>query len=131
MKRKDFFKNVLLGTTGLLLTKGTAAQKTAGKQKIMLGTVFISGFQYYDGPETENLQEKGIPLQLNRQPHNRYDKYAMEIFTGGAKLGYVPRAENKTISELMEQGIEVKAEIKELYPDARPLGNVKQRFYIL
>ena len=115
----------MLGTTGMVLTKSTTDPKIANKQKISLGTLFISGFHYYDGPEAEDLLEAGMQLQLNRQPHNRYDNNAVEVFTGEAKLGYVPRTENKIIAELMDKGIEVKAEIKELNPSANPYGNVK------
>jgi hypothetical protein len=94
-------------------------------QKIWLATVFIAGFSHYEGPEAESLLEEGMPLQLNRQPHNRYDRYAIEILSGEEKLGYVPRAENKTIAILMDKGIMVQAEIKELHPEAGFFDNVK------
>jgi hypothetical protein len=94
-------------------------------QKIWLATVFVAGFKHYDGPEAESLIEAGMPLLLNREPHNRYDKYAIEILCGEAKLGYIPRAENKTIAKLMDEGIMVQAEIKEVHPEAGFYDNVK------
>jgi hypothetical protein len=52
-----------------------------------------------------------------RGPHNRYDKHASEVFSGEAKLGYIPCRADKTIARLMDKGIIVQAEIKELFPD--------------
>lgn len=88
-------------------------------------TFFVAGFQYYDGMEVEYLLKKGMPLLLNRQPHNRYDNYAIEVFCGEAKLGFIPRTDNKVIADLMDQGVEVLGEIIELNPDADPFGNIK------
>jgi hypothetical protein len=117
MKRKDFFRNLLMGGTGIFLINNSGKAKPAsGTQKIWLSTLFITGFEYYDGPGTENLLMVGMPLQLNRQPHNRYDKNAIEVLSGEAKLGYIPRVDNKIIAYLMDEGIPVQAEIKELFP---------------
>jgi hypothetical protein len=125
MKRKDFFKSLLMGGTGAFLAHHQVKATPAPIQKIWLATAFIAGFSHYDGPEAESLLEAGMPLQLNRQPHNRYDKYAIEILSGEAKLGYIPRSENKTIAKLMDKGITVQAEIKELFPQAGFFDNVK------
>jgi hypothetical protein len=126
MKRKDFFKNILLGVTGLILAKGAVKADTpVATQKIWLATLFIAGFSHYDGPDAESLLQAGMPLTLNREPHNRYDKHAIEVLSGEAKLGYIPRRKNKTIARLMDEGITVKAEIKELFPDAGFFDNVK------
>jgi len=119
MQRKDFFKNILLGGTGIFLVQNRA-KATAGTsaQKVWLATTYITGFDYYDGPEAEPLLQARMPLQLNRQPHNRYDRNAIEVLSGEAKLGYISRVENKTIAGLMDEGITVKAEIKEMFPNA-------------
>lgn len=119
MMRKDFFKNLVLGGTGIFLARNPVKESPAqAMQKIWLATTFITGFSYYDGPEAETLLQPGMPLQLNRQPHSRYDKNAIEVLSGEAKLGYVPRVDNKTIAGLMDQGIAVQAKIKELFPKA-------------
>lgn len=125
MKRKDFFKRFIFGATGILLLGGSAKKETPGIQRIKLLTFFVAGFQYYDGMEIEHLLKKGMPLLLNRQPHNRYDKNAIEVFSGEAKLGFIPRTDNKVIADIMDQGVEVLGEIIELNPDADPFGNVK------
>ena len=131
MKRKDFLKNILLGSTGVLVTGPLPAKSDPAKQKIRLFVTFIAGFQHYDGPDAESLLEVGMPLQLNREPHNSYDKNAVEIWTGDAKLGYVPRSNNKTIAHLMDKGINVQAQVIELDPKCFPIGNAKiEMFYL-
>ena len=131
MKRKDFLKTILLGSTGALVTAPLTAGSEPAKQKIRLSVAFITGFQHYHGPEVESQLEISMPLQLNREPHNRYDKNAVEVWTGDAKLGYVPRSDNKTIANLMDEGIEVQAVVLELEPSEFPYGSVKMEVFYL
>jgi hypothetical protein len=55
----------------------------------------------------------------------------VEIWTGDAKLGYVPRSDNKAVAKLMDQGSEVQALVLELDPSAFPNGSVKIEIYYL
>ena len=130
MKRKDFLKNILLGSAGVLVTPPLPAESEPVKQKIRLAVTFIAGFEHYDGPDAASLLETGMPLQLNREPHNEYDKNAVEIWTGDAKLGYVPRSNNKAIVKLMDKGIEVQALILELDHSAFPNSVKIELFYL-
>ena len=66
-----------------------------------------------------------MPLQLNRAPHNHHDKNVVEVWSGDAKLGYVPRSDNKPIAKLMDKGTDVLAVVLELEPSAFPCGSVK------
>ncbi len=126
MRRKEFFKKLLMGGTGMILAQVPAKPaEPVPMQKIWLATVFAAGYPHYDGPEAESLLEAGMELQLNREPHNRYDKYAIEILCGEAKLGYVPRTNNKTIAKLMDKGILVQAAIKELDPEDHFMNAMK------
>lgn len=129
MTRKDFLRNILLGSAGTLVTAPLPAGSEPAKQKIRLAVTFIAGFQHYDGPDAESLLETGMPLQLNREPHNQYDKNAVEVWTGDAKLGYVPRNENKSISSLMDKGVGVEAIVLELDPSAFPNSVKLELFY--
>jgi hypothetical protein len=129
MKRKDFLKNIFLGSAGTLVATPLPAESEPAKQKIRLAVTFIAGFQHYDGPDAESLLEIGMPLQLNREPHNNYDKNAVEVWTGDAKLGYVPRSENKTIARLMDKGVGVEASVLELDPSAFPNSVKLELFY--
>ena len=131
MNRKGFLNSLLIGAAGVLVPAGKGVAKSSEKQKVRLGVEFIAGFQYYDGPDAEPLLEAGMPLQLNREPHNRYDRNAIEIWSGDAKLGYVPRTGNKPIARLMDDGVKVEAKILELDPQCSPYGCVKMELYYL
>ena len=128
MLRKDFFKGIVLGGMGIFILPQNLPAAPAVR-KIILGTEFITGFQYYDGPDIEHLLQTGMSMTLNREPHNKYDQNAIQILCGEAKLGYVPRNANKTIARLMDQGIKVYGIIKELSPADFPYGSVKLEIY--
>ena len=129
MNRMEFFKNVIIGGAGLFFLPANAENNVPGKQKIMLANIFISGFQYYDGPEVADMLETGLILKLNREPHNRWDRNAVEIFAGEAKLGYIPRNENNTIARLLDSGIHIQAMITDLDPESFPYGSVKAEVF--
>lgn len=129
MNRMEFFRNVILGSGALILMNSTLEAARPLRQKIMLGSHFIAGFQFYDGPEVADMLECDLPLTLNREPHNRWDRNAVEVHAGEAKLGYVPRGENQVIADLLDTGIEVKASVTELNPDAFPYGSVKMEVW--
>jgi len=129
MNRKHFFSKLLLGSIGALFIKPTVNANDRPTQRINLASEYIAGFSYYDGPEIENLLSVNMMLNLNREPHNRYDKNAIEVFCGDAKLGYIPRNANVTIARLMDQGVEIEAQIVGLNPNAYPFGNVKTELW--
>ncbi|HOW24386.1 MAG TPA: HIRAN domain-containing protein [Bacteroidales bacterium] len=131
MNRKSFLTSLLMGTTATFLPAHQVITESHEKQKVRLGVSFIAGFQYYDGPDAELLLETDMPLQLNREPHNRYDKNAVEVWSGDAKLGYVPRAENKPIARLMDEGRNVQARILQLDPASFPYGSVKMELFFM
>ena len=131
MNRKGFLSSLLIGAAGAIVPAGQVISKSIETQKVRLGVDFIAGFQYYDGPDAEPLLEAGMPLQLNREPHNRYDGNAIEIWSGDAKLGYVPRSGNIPIARLMDEGVKVQAGILEIDPLSFPWGSVKMELYYL
>jgi len=53
----------------------------------------ISGFRYYEGMQVDMAQLVGQPIHMMPEPTNPYDPNALQIFTGGVRLGYVPRTQ--------------------------------------
>lgn len=51
--------------------------------------------------------EIGTPLRLVWEKDNRYDENALALYLGDAKLGFVPKAENSTISKIIQCGYEI------------------------
>jgi len=129
MNRMEFFKSVILGGAGLMAFPGSADATQENKQKLKLIDAYIAGFQYYDGPEVADMLETGLKLTLRREPQNRYDHSAVEVYAGEAKLGYLPYRDNITIALLMDAGIRAHACITELDPESFPYGSVKMEVW--
>jgi hypothetical protein len=64
-------------------------------------------------------------LTLKRKPQNSHDCYAIEVYFGNNKLGYLPREENKVIARMMDQGMTLKGRIIKIKPEEHPYRRVK------
>jgi hypothetical protein len=77
--------------------------------------VRAAGTQYYEADSVRPALREGVPLALRREPTNRHDPLAVEVFTvSGSKLGYVPRLDNQAVSRLMDAGRTVTAQVARL-----------------
>jgi hypothetical protein len=87
----------------------------------------IAGWQYYNGEELiDEIHEQTWgtekpPVQLQPEPTNTYDEYAVSVYWRGTKLGYVPRTHNEEIAVLLALGRELDARIMEV-GSRRPNG---------
>jgi len=61
----------------------------------------LAGFAYWDGVEVFNDLKVGSRLELRPESDNPYDPEAVAIFYENKKLGYIPRASNAQISQLL------------------------------
>lgn len=86
-------------------------------RELLLNKFFIAGFQYYDGPGLINRLHAGASLSLRRDPANEYDPYAVEILFNRAKLGFVPRTDNKHINRLIAQNANVSCRVIQFAPE--------------
>jgi len=75
---------------------------TAPERQVLMNDFAIAGFRYYDGPKDLPRLVAGTKLTLRAEPANPYDSFAVEIFHGPVKLGYVPRFCNRHISRLLQ-----------------------------
>lgn len=64
----------------------------------------VAGFTYWDGPIVFSDLHIGSQLNFVREADNRFDPYAVALYFGGNKIGFLPRSENKEISKLIDQG---------------------------
>ena len=77
---------------------------------------YIAGRQYYEVLEVWTKLEIGQHLELIPEPNNRYDEYAVIVAFEGKKLGYLPRSQNKAVSQLLQAGHDAyEARIQSLY----------------
>lgn len=114
-------RNILLGTGGALGAVALAAPAAAGaaRERIALLSTYVAGTAYHDALAAGSLRP-GDPLTLRREQGNDYDPRAVEVRTRtGAKLGYVPRTDNRALASLMDAGFDVSARVREILPDRR------------
>ena len=68
---------------------------------IYLQTVIVAGLRYYI--EENIILLEGEKIILKREPENKYDEYAIELYTEkNEKIGYVPKRNNKVFARLMD-----------------------------
>jgi len=89
----------------------------------------IAGFTYYDGLDVIDQLKIGTPVTLKAEPENPHDPYAVTIYYGTTKLGYVPQAKNSAVSQLLYFGHNdiVEARINNYNPEA----NTENQFRIV
>ena len=101
MRRREVIRSFcsLLGVGAVVARRAHAAVPRG----IRLAGVHVAGTAYYDA--AAGGLRPGQRLLLRRQPRNRYDAFAIEVFgPAGRKLGYVPRRRNEMPARLMDAG---------------------------
>ncbi|MBL4623141.1 MAG: HIRAN domain-containing protein [Immundisolibacteraceae bacterium] len=120
MDRRQFLTVALaLPVMVMLRTEQKAAdQVVIDQQSFLLQESPIAGFHYYDGELVFYDLYPGLALQLKREPSNYRDQNAIEIYCALGKLGYVPKSANTTLAQMMDQGVNLKAELTQLTESA-------------
>jgi hypothetical protein len=63
----------------------------------------IVGEKFHPGAaELLKTMTGGEELLLVREPDNKYDKNAIAVYFGGRKIGYIPKANNITLSKFID-----------------------------
>ncbi len=129
MKRITFLKSLL----GLPFFGHELAQKLTSREKgpqYLLNKFYVAGFQYYSGPTFINQMQRGEELQLNAKSYNEYDRFAVEIWRNGTMLGHVPRTENKHISRLLQQKVDLYCFVSEVNPERETWKMLQVEIYL-
>jgi len=103
---------------GLGLALGLAA--TAGEVRVLVQSSPLAGFRYYAGEDLWHDMREGDRLTLVREADNPHDANAVRIEWRGRKLGYLPRAENRSVAAAMDNGEAVDARIAKLRQHRNP-----------
>lgn len=113
-----FSRRSLLGVLSGALGMAVAVRQAAGRERsLALLDTYVAGTAYYEARRVAGDLRPGDVLVLRREPANAYDDLAIEVFTArGAKLGYVPRADNEPFARLMDAGKRVEAEVAAVDP---------------
>lgn len=108
------------------------AKENRPVKKVHLANFHIAGFGYWEGCEAFNELKIGSQLDLVREEDNKFDPYAVAIYYGDFKLGYVPRSENHDISKFLDMGLDdiYETRITRITPDVHPEQQVEVIVYV-
>lgn len=73
---------------------------------------------------------EGETLRFKRESGNQRDKNAIEVQRPLGKLGYLPRAANTTLAQMLDLRLTLKAEITRLKESADPRQMARFRVWI-
>ena len=101
-------------------------------KKVHLDNFHIAGFGYWDGCEAFGQLHIGTKLDLVREADNPFDPYAVAIYYGNYKLGFIPRGSNHDISKYLDMGLKdiYEVRITRITPDVPPEQQVEVIIYI-
>jgi hypothetical protein len=106
----------------LLLLLGWCWLSTVGAQEIrvLVQSSPLAGSQYHALDELWDALRVGSVLQLVREPDNPYDAHAVRVEWRGRLLGYVPRAENRSVAAALDAGEHLEARVAKLRQQRNP-----------
>lgn len=114
----------LLGLSGFGSPPSPAAL-VPPPRTVLLQSSPVAGFQYHEGEAVWALLSCGGALDLVREPGNPYDEKAVRVEWSGRNLGYVPRAENHAVAQLMDTGEAISARVSGLRECANPWERIR------
>lgn len=126
MDRRRFLKG-MLGTTAAAGAVAVPMLVAASRPRLLIQQSPLAGFQYYEGESLWPLLSVGAPLRLLREPENTHDPRAVAVRFMGRRIGYLPRLENTAVSQMLDRGVLLAAEIAELSRSQDPWQRVQLR----
>ncbi len=130
MNRRLLIKTLLGLATSIPLGIKAASSLNA-KGTVLLQESPLAGFQYYKGAVLWQQLREGQILRLVREKLNSFDERAVAVYWHDQKLGYLPRDENATVSQLLDRGENLAAENMRLKNSSNPWERIKMKiFYI-
>ena len=103
----------------------------AGEVRILVQSSPLAGFQYHAGEALWQEMREGDRLTLVREPENPHDGNAIRVEWRGQKLGYLPRAENRSVAAAMDRGEPVDARIAKMRQQRNPWQRVLIEVFVV
>ena len=126
--RRSFLKRLAL--LPALLVPGTAANAAASRH-VTIQTSPINGMAYYEAGQVLSDLRVGDSLELRREPDNRHDGRAVEVYWRNRKLGYLPRVENAAVAQMADAGQRLECSVVDVVPSNFPWKAVTVRVDLL
>jgi hypothetical protein len=130
MQRRIFLQ--LLGLLPVMAPAMVVAKYSiSGSNKLLVQDSPLAGFAYYRGETLWHQLQINDPLHLVREPDNPYDRQAVAVYWRKHKLGFVPRVENTAISQILDRGIPMRAQITRLDESDNPWKRIRFSVYAI
>jgi hypothetical protein len=99
-------ESILPVTPGLLALLSNVQTGVAPfTHEIFLLEIVVAGTSHCK--DIEDIEEEIVPekvLPMKREPHNKYDEFAIAIYCNNIRIGFVPADMNLVCSRLMDAG---------------------------
>ncbi len=140
MNKRIFLKS-LLGLTGLSATQKVlgklipqqidAVEITTKVEHVLTQVSPLAGFQHYQAEEIWRKIQRADVLELLREKNNRYDRNAVVVRWAGRMIGYLPRIENATISQMLDRGLLLQGRISSLLQSSNPWERIGVEVFLI
>lgn len=88
-----------------LLDGGTGGGIQPFAREIFVLNVFVAGTTYCESiDDVIDQVTPGTMLKMRRDPENEVDEYAIGLYIGTTRIGWVPMKDNLVIARLMDAG---------------------------
>ncbi len=110
MERRNFLKNIGLVSTGLPLLsfKGALGLSVT---KVRIYDNYVRGLPHYGYEKIKSALQAGTELRLVREAENLHDSFAVQVYFGEIKLGYLPAYENIVLANMIDAGIALETRV--------------------
>lgn len=98
--------------------------------RVLVQSSPLAGFQYHHGSELWSELRVGDVLNLIRERDNPHDANAVRVEWRGRMLGYLPRAENRSVAAEIDRGGRVEGRIARLREHRNPWQRVLIDVYV-
>jgi hypothetical protein len=123
-------RSLLRGALAALGAGLTGAAAAAARRCVLIQHSPLAGFQYHAGAALWPQLAVGQPLVLVREPANRHDERAVRIDWHGRKLGYLPRAQNTAVAQMLDRGEQLRARVAQLRTSPDPWERVTVEVFL-
>ena len=73
----------------------------------------VAGTSFYNVKNIDEELKENDKLDLQREPTNEYDEFAIAIYFKEQKIGFIPKIKNESVARLLDAGKKFHAVIKE------------------
>lgn len=136
MHRRRFLQG-LLGVSATTVGIGQSAARVSSqssmrpsafsnpRRRVLIQQSAVAGFQFHEGEFVFARMKLGDRLNFRRDPNNRFDQRAVQVYWQDTQLGFVPRRDNVAISQMLERGEPLTASITALRESENPWDRVR------